>query len=40
MVSLIRLSVAMVSLHSYKTQNKTKVGARDGGTAVIGLTML
>jgi len=30
----------MVSVHSSKTLTKTKVGTRDWGIAVIGLTML
>ena len=37
---LIRLALVMVSVHSSKALTKTKVGTRDGGIAVIGLTML
>jgi hypothetical protein len=39
MLVFIRLTLVMVSVHSSKTLTKTKVGTRDWGIAVIGLTM-
>ena len=40
MLSFIKLALVMVSGYSNKTLTKIKVGTRDWGVAVIGLTIL
>jgi hypothetical protein len=40
MLTLVRIVLVMVSLHSNEILTKTEVGTRDWDIAVIGLTML